>query len=201
VHAPAADILIVCTANEARSPLFAAFLDAALREHLGDGRISVDSAGLEARQGARAADGARHVAAARGVSLDDHVAVALRFTDTSRCALVVVMTRRQRRLVRRQAQTPPSRVFTLRELVDSLERSTLEHEPGERPRETLERIVEHAHRQRPRTLGRRWDVPDPRGGSLAVYEELAGECSAAAHLVADVLADTSGRPPAASAPG
>lgn len=186
------DVLVVCTANEARSPLFAVLLDAALATTVVGRQLSVASAGLEARHGALAADGARAVAASRSLSLDDHVAVALRFTDVSRCGLVIVMTRRQRRLVRRHAQVPANRVFALRELVACLEVAAPERAAATTARAALDSVVDAADRRRPRAIGPRWDVRDPKGQGLDVYERLGTEFDAAAQLLAGRLADVMG---------
>ncbi len=66
------DVLRVCTANVARSPLLATLLQADADARLGAGRITVASTGVEARFGDPIADGSQIVAARASLTLDEH---------------------------------------------------------------------------------------------------------------------------------
>lgn len=83
-------LLFVCTGNTCRSPLAAAVARAmAAARGLA---LSVDSAGIAARAGSPASEGAREAAARRGYGLDDHVSRQLTPGDLAAADLVLAMT-------------------------------------------------------------------------------------------------------------
>lgn len=103
-------ILVVCTGNLCRSPLFAALL----ADRLGSDAV-VTSRGTQAVTGATPP--AETVLAARrvGVELDGHTARSLDDSDIDDADLVLVASRRHRRDVVRRSPRAATRVFTILE--------------------------------------------------------------------------------------
>jgi protein-tyrosine phosphatase len=188
------DILVVCTANVARSPLLAVLLQHHADERLGAERIQVGSAGTDARMGDPAAPGSCRVATGWGLSLEGHRAQPLRFAPIDDVAVIIAMSRRQARLIGRRDSTRAPHTFALRELVAAIERLDLATTLGDPPappgsaRDRLSIVVAAAGRVRPRTALRRgWDVPDPIGGDDEVYDALGEEFERTARTLADAL--------------
>lgn len=184
------DLLVVCTANVARSPL----LEAMLRARLGGTSLTVASAGVDARVGDAAASGSRAVAAARGLALDDHRSMPLLAVPFEEATVVLAMSRAQRAIVQRHRRPDlAGRTFALRELVRLLERlqgGALERviagsAPGSPSR--LQALADAAAAHRPVRGRRRLDVPDPIGQDLSAFEELAAELDGATDLLTDAL--------------
>lgn len=152
------DVLVVCTANIARSPLFAAMLGA----RFGDPEIVVTSAGVAARDGDLAAAHARTLAAARGLDLSDHRSRPVTPEAIAAADLVLTMSERQRDRCAPLAAGTAGRVFTVREFVRLLDE--VDHAAGPAaPAERLAWLRDEAHRARPRALPAegREDVDDP----------------------------------------
>lgn len=83
------DVLFVCSGNTCRSPMAQALFQAlCARRGL---PYTADSAGLYARDGAAASDGAFYAMKERGLSLARHVAQPLTCTLASSARLVIVM--------------------------------------------------------------------------------------------------------------
>jgi protein-tyrosine phosphatase len=184
------DLLVVCTANVARSPL----LEAMLRARLAGTSLTVASAGVDARVGDAAAGGSRTVATARGLDLDGHHSMPLLTVPFGEATVVLAMSRAQRAVVQRHRKPDlAGRTFALRELVrllermqdDGLERVTAATAPGSPSR--LQALADAAAAFRPVRGRRRLDVPDPIGQDLSAFEELAVELDGAADLLADAL--------------
>lgn len=187
------DIVAVCRANMARSPLLSVALQHEADLRLGDGVIAVGSAGVDAHQGAPAAAGSRRVAETWGLSLEGHRTTSTRFVPLDGALLVVTMTRRQRGIVAREHPDLGCRTFTMREAVAAFEvpDAGREAEGTGDVRERVRAAVTAAHRTRPATRWRRrFDVPDPLGGDDRVYESLGREIREAATRLADVLFGT-----------
>jgi protein-tyrosine phosphatase len=110
-------VLVVCTANVARSPLGAAMLATSLRGH----GIAVASAGTHARQGVPAARQSCELAELRGLDLADHRARPVTPPLIAQAALVVTMSERHRDVAAPLAAGAGARTFTVRELVRLLE--------------------------------------------------------------------------------
>lgn len=186
------DILVVCTANVARSPLLAVLLQDQADRRLGTGALTVRSAGLDAHSGVPAATGSCWVAEGWGLSLTQHRSSPVRFTPVHEAALVLTMTRRQQRVLARVHPDVTSRTFALRELLAALESWDEAASPVRlahlTPRERVHAVVADAHARRPRTwMRRRLDIADPIGGDREVYRLLGEEFAAAGRVLAPIL--------------
>lgn len=176
------DVLVLCTANVARSPLLAARLSVELVRRLGADALTITSGGTDALFGAPAASGSIEVAAGWGIDLHDHRATPLSYLDPDEPALVVTMERRHHRDVVARAPAATARTFTWPELVTTLTERLDPAEgdalpaptPGDNTaRQRLEDTVALAHAHRPRRLPRkRAEVPDPIRGGQDVYDAL-----------------------------
>jgi protein-tyrosine-phosphatase len=108
-------ILVVCSANQCRSPLVAALLQAKLADRGLD--TEVTSVGTRAYDGAPATDGTQQVARRLGVDLGPHRSTALSAPAIAAADLVVVLERAHVRDVVALAPATWPRTFTLKELV------------------------------------------------------------------------------------
>lgn len=187
------DILVVCTANIARSPLFAARLALEADLRLGADRVEVASTGTDAVYGMPAASGSQVVATRWHRPLDDHHAIPISYHDLSKVGLILTMERAHRRAVSAQRPEVASRSFTVGELVAILDRRLSDADldtlpPPDRVRDRITALSELAHRRRPRRLRRRYrDVPDPIGASQDVYDELGERFASDAQTIGETL--------------
>jgi protein-tyrosine phosphatase len=150
-------VLVVCTANVARSPLFAAML----AERLGED-VEVVSAGTRARAGDPAAEASQRLAGARGLDLSSHRSRPVTPDLVRSAELVLTMSERQRDACATLVAGAAARTFTLRELarlVGSLDRDEAERDPLAR----LRWLRDQGHLARPRSLPApsAEDVDDP----------------------------------------
>jgi protein-tyrosine phosphatase len=189
------DVLVVCTANVARSPLFAARLQLEADRRLGPRTVAVASAGVHAVYGARAASGARTVSARWQRPLEGHHAIPITHHHLARVQLVLTMEAAHKRDLIRRERSLASRIFTVRELVtilaNRIDPLLIDEAAGAGPAEVharLRRVVGLADARRPRRLARRSsDVPDPIGRGQATYDELGEQFEAAAAVLARAL--------------
>jgi protein-tyrosine phosphatase len=189
-------LLVVCTANVARSPLLAIRLQADLDHALGPGIASVLSAGTDASYGQSAAPGSLMVAEQWGLSLASHRSRSLAYIDISAIDLALVMTRRHRHTVTRTRSLAAERTFRVRELATiaglvtdrnvsaTASGSQLALDP------MLQQLPALPLRAR---LGRRLDVPDPVGQPQRAYDDLGEEFTDASARICRLL---TGQPPA-----
>jgi protein-tyrosine-phosphatase len=168
-------ILILCTANQARSPVLAALLqEEASRRELGRD-VRICDAGIEAVAGAPLLPTMRAVLVRHGMSLDHHSRPLDRNDLDSE--LVLTMTAVQRRWVLQRDGHLLPRVFTVRELCRLV---SSQDWPAARP--ALEDVGPAAHLLRPRVApGGSDDIEDPAGRHQpavdGVFDQLR-ECSA-----------------------
>jgi protein-tyrosine-phosphatase len=108
-------ILVVCSANQCRSPLVAALLQAKLDARALD--VTVSSVGTRAYDGVPATDPTVHVAGRLGLDLSTHRSTALGVDVLAGVDLVVGLERAHVRDVVALAPALWSRTFTLKELV------------------------------------------------------------------------------------
>ena len=189
------DVLVVCTANVARSPLFAARLQLEADRRLGPGTIEVASAGVHAMFGARAASGARTVAARWQCPLEEHHAIPITHYHLAGVQLVLTMEAAHKRDLLGREGSLASRIFTMREFVTivakSIDLPLIEEAAGAGAagaHARLQGVVALADARRPRRLARRSrDVPDPIGQGQATYDELGEQFEAAAAVLAPAL--------------
>lgn len=152
------DVLVLCRANVARSPLAAAILAAALPE------VEVSSAGVRARDGDPAAKGSQQLAADRGLDLATHRSRYVTPELVGSSDLVLAMSEAIRDLATPLAPGAARKVFTLRELVRLSGEVDLSTGPATTP-ERLAWLRDAAHGARPaarRATGPE-DVDDPIG--------------------------------------
>jgi protein-tyrosine phosphatase len=162
-------VLVVCTANIARSPLFQAML----ADRLGDG-VTVSSAGVRAREGDPAAEGSALLAEQRGLDLSAHRSRPVTSDLVRSADLVLTMSERQRDVCAPLAAGSASRVYTVREfarLLGAVDRAAAPADPAAR----LAWLRDEAHLARPRALPARGseDVADPIRSSWPEWEAMA----------------------------
>jgi protein-tyrosine phosphatase len=165
---PAIEILVVCTANQCRSPMAAALL----RARVPDG-VSVSSAGLLPGGAPATADARRAVD-----GLDDHVSRQLSPAMVDDASLVLAMERRHLREVVVSSPDAFGRTFTLRELVRRASAAGARRvDEGETFEAWLARVG--AGRRAGDLVGDdpSDDVADPIGQPPAVYRATAGDLS------------------------
>jgi protein-tyrosine phosphatase len=153
-----ARILVVCTANLARSPL----AEVMLRHRLSAAGIVVSSAGVRAREGLPASDGSLELARVRGLDLSEHRSRQVTTELVEAADLVLTMSERQRdRCTSIVAPGTTERVFTIREFGRLLDSTEPGHAQPESTR--LAALRERAHAARPRALhpGHPEDIEDP----------------------------------------
>jgi protein-tyrosine phosphatase len=151
-------VLVVCTANIARSPLAEAMLAASLAHH----GIEVASAGTQAHPGYPAAEQSQALAEARGLDLSGHLSRPITEELVRGAALVLTMSGRHRDRCAPLAAGAGAYVFTVRELARLLQTADLAGAPADRM-DRLTWTVERAHLARPVApppAGRE-DVRDP----------------------------------------
>lgn len=167
------DVLLLCTANQCRSPMAEALLRRRLDDVADD--VHVSSAGLLAG-GAPATDHARATMADRGLDLSQHASRRLEEAMVVAADLIVAMTREHVREVAVLSPEALARTFTLKELVRAAT-VTGARQPGEAFAEWIARLG--TGRQRASLLGLghdpAFDIADPVGGSRLDYDTTAEE--------------------------
>jgi protein-tyrosine phosphatase len=156
-------VVVVCTANIARSPL----AEAMLRTHVGEDQITWSSAGTHAREGSIAADGSVALARARGLDLGEHRSRVVTPRMVQDADLMVTMSERQRGVCATMVGGAGARCFTFRELVRLT--NGLDHDDhADAPADAADRLswlVGRAHLARPAAVPATApeDVADPYG--------------------------------------
>jgi protein-tyrosine phosphatase len=169
LSAAPANVLVLCSANQCRSPMAAALLN----RRLGALRIpvAVRSAGL-LQEGAPPSPGAIAALASYGLEISGHRSHRVTVADLNWADLVLGMTREH---VRDAVVTVPDtwpRAFTLKELVRRGEEIG-PAKPAEPLADWLDRV--HEGRERAALLGDSPadDVADPMGGPPRAYADTA----------------------------
>jgi low molecular weight protein-tyrosine phosphatase len=182
--------LVVCTANQCRSPLAAAILQTHCDAlELG---VAVDSAGAAAEAGHPATLSTLQAAGGLGLDLSGHRSAPLTPELVAGADLVVTMERRHVQDVVLVDPNAFARTFTLKELVrrgnDAGARAN-----GERFDEWLARV--HAGRRPADLLGMSADddVEDPSGNALADHRTTAAELDALIAALFELLVPTAER--------
>lgn len=165
-------VLVVCTANQARSPIGEVLLDHALRVP----GLSVSSAGVRAREGVPAADYAIEIAAARKLDLTRHRSRLVTPDLVAGSDLILTMSERQRDHCAGMAGGAGTRTFTFREFTRLLNTASLSGGPVT----TTDRVKwlrGRAHAARPIAVRPREpeDIADPINEPWPVWQELATE--------------------------
>lgn len=184
-------VLVLCTANRARSPVMAELLrrEAELRG-LG-GHVEIDSAGLRAEPGEPLLPSVERVVKSLALDLNAHRARPLELDSGERPGLVLTMTEAQRHTVLRLHPRLLDRTFTVRELLRLLESPQWD----ERWEGTPE-VVHRLHHLRPLVPGASApeDVADPATGGRRLAASVVTELRRYAPRVAAALWGP--RPPA-----
>ena len=155
------NILFVCTGNTCRSPMAAALLRQLLNERGGKfQKIRVSSAGLYAYPGAPASTEAVETMRGYGVNLSSHLARELAREELAAADLILTMTNAQKEQIIKIDPGVKGRTFVLREYIKA-------HNPAGKDR---------------------WDVPDPFGQPLAVYQQCAADLEKDLRALIDLLA-------------
>jgi protein-tyrosine phosphatase len=165
------NLLVVCTANMARSPLAEAMLAADLRPH----GVRLASAGVRARLGDAATRESQELARALGLDLSHHRSRPVDDPLLAGAHLVLTMSRRQRDELAPRTPGGAARTFTLAELLRLLEAVDDAATPPLPPAERLAWLAAQAHRVRPRARpgGDADDVDDPMGHEWPYWEQMA----------------------------
>jgi protein-tyrosine phosphatase len=166
---PGMQVLVICTANVARSPLFAAML-----AHRLDDEVTVSSAGVRAREGDPAAEGSVRLAEQRGLDLSSHRSRPVSAELVDAAGLVLTMSERQRDACAPMAAGAASRIYTVREFARLLRAVELAAAP-EGPAARLAWLRDQAHLARPRALpaAGREDIADPIRAPWPEWEAMA----------------------------
>ena len=210
------DVLVICRANIARSPLLRVRLQAEADRRVGAGMVNIASAGMLARFGDPAADGSKRVAASWGLSLEDHASLPIMYAPFATAPVNLVMSRGHLRALLARNPGVASRTFTVPEFVVCIRRLETEgrlprfdpralvgktasgatggdHRSAEALRQALRwhlsQVVALADARRPSGLRRRrhLDIPDPLRGGPGEFDALGERLAADAVLIADAL--------------
>ncbi|MGC8781930.1 MAG: low molecular weight protein arginine phosphatase [Anaerolineae bacterium] len=110
-------ILFVCTANICRSPMAAALMRRRIAELGLADQVEVQSAGVWARDGDQASEGAARALSERGLSLADHRSQAMTPELLEKASIVLVMEEEHRRSLFYLEPKHLRKVFLLSEMV------------------------------------------------------------------------------------
>jgi protein-tyrosine phosphatase len=170
-----ADILVVCTANQCRSPMAEALFRQALEQR---GAVAtVHSAGTQAVADIPATDSAIETMQAAGLDIGAHRSQAIDRQTLTDADVIVTMTREHLRDLATRAPGTFPRLFTIKELARRA------RDAGPRGEETVRDWATRlgTGRQTSDLLGtdKRDDVEDPIGRPLDVYEAVARELAVA----------------------
>lgn len=186
---PVAQVVVVCHANIARSPLGMAMVAHHAQARLGESAdVWVRSAGVHARPGLAAAEESRHQASLRGLDLSHHRAAVLTRDDVATTDLVLTMSEKQRAHAVRLHPPAAGWTFTLPELA-RLCASLDPLDPSLPPRERIRQVARLASSARPyvpRSVDPE-DVADPYRGTAEDYARMAELVEAQVEVIADVL--------------
>jgi protein-tyrosine phosphatase len=184
-------LLVVCTANQARSPLLAARLRMEADARPTSASIEISSAGTDALFGQPAAPGCVAVAERWGVDLTAHRACPLAYLEVEEVPMVLVFGRSHRRELAARYSSAAARTFRLRELshiVATWDDEQLAELPDPAdPERRLRAVAALADGHRPRWAGRRYDVADPIGQPQEVFDALGEEFVDEAAMLAPAL--------------
>lgn len=186
---PVAEVVVVCHANIARSPLGMAMVAHQAQSRLGAAAdVWVRSAGVHARPGLAAAEGSRRQASLRGLDLSTHRAAVLTRDDVATSDLVLTMSEQQRAHAVRLHPPATGWTFTLPEMA-RLCASLDPVDPSLAPRERVRRVARLAAAARPYVAraSEPEDVADPYRGTAEDYARMAELVEEQVEAIAEVL--------------
>jgi protein-tyrosine phosphatase len=169
----AIDLLVVCTANQARSPAAELLFRREAETRRGpDHGLVIRSAGVHAEAGVPVLSTMAAALDRRGLELDDYRSRPLNPDEIEASRLVITMTEEHRRTVNRTVPQVVSRCYTLCE-VDRLTSSPLWEAAWDGADDASERI----RRVRPMVPRARHpeDIVDPAGHSVEMAVAVLGE--------------------------
>lgn len=175
-------LLVVCEANQIRSPLFAWFLQRALVE-LQAPVVSVSSAGRTARRSETESQKVADLMRERGVQFRPPANPRQLSPGLVRAStMILTMTEDQRAAAIGLDGSAVTRTFTVPELVRLVT-------AGELRAQSVSELAESAHYARPRTTGplEPEDVEDPAGRSGRTLTKVADQLSKQADVIARSL--------------
>ena len=172
-------ILLVCTGNICRSPMAEGFLRTALETRLGPDAPPVRSAGTAGWEGSPAMEESIESARERGVDITEHVARQLDDAMLEEADVVVCMAAEHREAIVWSRPEYLSRVFTLKELVRLLDRTSASGSIRDR--------IAAASVARNGRVHRDEDIHDPLGEPLDGYRKVADELYGLTARLADAL--------------
>ena len=110
-------LIIACRANITRSAYLHGYFDKCLREHYPHSRkrITIDSAGIEARRGSSAHEVVQHVAKLNGFSLKDHHSNPFSRSSIKRATAILVMEQWQKERLIKQFPFAREKTYLLME--------------------------------------------------------------------------------------
>lgn len=166
------DILVVCTANQCRSPMVQAMLEQRLAAT--GLEVEVGSAGVDAVEGRPVVTGVTRAVRRSGLDLDAHASRLLTAALIDDAALVLAMERAHVREVAILSKDAWPRTFTLKELVRRGEAAG-PRVAGEGAEQWIARV--HQGRRIQDLVGSdpADDVRDPTGGAPADFERTVEE--------------------------
>lgn len=172
-----AQVLVVCTANIARSPLLMAMLEHEARRRVGpDAPVWVQSAGVHALVMESAAQGSAEEAVERGLDLSRHRAQQVDAGLVADADLVITLSESHRSKILHLVPRAQAHVFTVRELA-RLAAAMKPLPDGLQPRRRVRLLARIAHGARPYVArpDEREDVRDPYGGPRIGFAMMAAE--------------------------
>jgi protein-tyrosine phosphatase len=180
---PVPKLLIVCTANQCRSPIAGAFLARHARLECPD--LEITTAGF-LQSGSPAPEEVLNAAARFGLDLGSHRSLEVSEDLLLQSDLIIGLTRRHVREIAVAAPSTWPRTFTLRQLV-RLGEAVGPRAPTQPISEWLALL--HANRTSADLLGADPidDVVDPTGGPSEGYDLLAEDLSHLTRAVVDLL--------------
>jgi protein-tyrosine phosphatase len=175
------DVLVVCTANQSRSPMAAAMIRRELTQR--GVRAQVHSVGTRVVANVSATDDAIAIMRAEGLDLSTHRSRPVETNDLDRADIIVTMTRAQLRDLATQSPAAFPRLFTLKELARRA--AGRRRRDDEDVRSWVTRLG--AGRRTNDLLGDDPldDVEDPIGCSMDVYSTVVRELANAISKVVD----------------
>ena len=165
-------VLVLCTANRARSPVMAELLRREAEARGLAGHVEIDSAGLRAQPDDPLLPSVERVARSLGLGLNGHRARPLELDSAARPGLVLTMTEAQRHTLLRMQPRLLDRTFTVREIL------RLVGSPHWDQRwEGTPEVVHHLHHVRPLVPGAKApeDIADPATGGRRLAASVVGE--------------------------